>query len=73
MFKTYRNCDINITRDKPIIGDDKILFYSAFDNIDGYEVTSGFSEGEDSIREWFKILKETIDKYRLNPNKFKEE
>lgn len=73
MKTIYKDCTIEVFRDKPITGGDKLLFYSVFDEDDGYEVTSGFSEGMDSIWTWTKCLKATVDEYRLNPSEFKEE
>ena len=64
----YKGCTIEVFRDKPITGGDKLLFYSVFD--DGYEITSGFREGMDTVRTWIKDLKETVDDYRLNPKDY---
>ena len=55
MEVNYKGCIINVFKDNPITGGDKLLFYSVFD--DGYEVTSGFSEGMDTVRDWVKGLK----------------
>jgi len=44
------------------------LFYNIFD--DGYEVTSGFSEGEDTIKDYFKYLKNIIDDYKEHPEDY---
>ena len=68
MEVNYKDCTINVFRDKPIFGKDKLLFYSVFD--DGYEVTSGFSEGMDTVRTWIKDLKKLVDDYRLNPKDY---
>ena len=69
MKTIYKDCTIDVFRDKPITGGDKLLFYSVFDNIDGYEVTSGFSEGMDSVWTWIKCLKGIVDEYRANTEK----
>ena len=69
----YKNCTIEAFRDKPITGGDKLLFYSVFDDNNGLEVASGFSEGMDTVRDWIKDLKLTVDDYRLNPIKYEEE
>ena len=37
---------------------------------DGFEVTSGFSESNDTIRGFIKDLKELVDDYRNNPDEY---
>lgn len=65
----YRECEIECTRDKSLSGD-TLLFYSIFK--DGYEITSGFSEGEDTVKEWMKSLKKMVDDYIENPEDWEE-
>ena len=54
----YRGCEIEAYRENRKSN----LFYSVFDN--GYEVTSGYSEGNDTVRDWIKDLKSMVDYYR---------
>lgn len=64
---TYKGCEIEVTRDKCMGGWD-ILFYSVFD--DGFEVTSGFSESSDTVREFIKDLKNLVDDYKEHPEDY---
>lgn len=68
----YRNCEIECTREKSLSGD-VMLFYSVFDlgaHDKDFEITSGFSEGEDSVREYIKDLKKVVDDYIENPDEY---
>ena len=56
----YRGCDIEVYRDKSLAGY-SMLFFSVFHN--GYEVTSGFSEEEDKVRDYYETLKVNVDEY----------
>ena len=64
----YKGCDIEVTKENPLFGLDRMIFYSIFDN--GYEVDSGFSNGDDTVREFYQSLKEIVDDYRENPNNY---
>ena len=68
----YRNCEIECTREKALSGD-VLLFFSVFDEgvyDTGFEVTSGFSYGEDTVREYIKHLKEVVDDYIAHPEMY---
>lgn len=67
MKTIYKDCEIEVTRDKCLGGWD-MLFYSVFD--DGFEITSGFSESSDTVREFIKDLKRLVDDYRENPEDY---
>ena len=70
----YRNCEIECTREKSLSGD-VMLFYSVFDSgvyDNGFEITSGFSEGEDAVREYIKYLKKVVDDYIKNPDEYED-
>lgn len=67
MKTTYRGCKIEVTRDKCLGGWD-LLFFNVFDG--NYEVTSGFSESCDTVRELIKGLKEVVDDYREHPEDY---
>lgn len=58
----YKGCEIEVTRDK------YTLFFSVFD--DGFEVTSGFSEASDTVRDFMNDLKKVVDDYRENPEEY---
>lgn len=64
MIGKYRDCDIEVIRNGC-----EFLTYSIFDN--GYEVTSGFSEGEDTVRDYFKYMKKVADDYIEHPEDYK--
>lgn len=64
----YRNCEIEVTREKSL-GEDTLLYYSVFDE-DGFEVTSGYSEGDDTIKDYIKYMKEIVDDFRENPDDY---
>ena len=67
MRTKYRGCIIEVVREKYMSGY-SMLFYSVFD--EGYEVTSGFSESEDSVRDFANDLKHLVDDYRENPEEY---
>ena len=67
MKTIYKGCEIEVTRDRCLGGWD-MLFFSVFD--DGLEVTSGFSESSETVREFIKGLKEVVDNYRDHPEDY---
>ena len=67
MKTTYRGCEIEVTREKCLGGWD-MIYFSVFD--DGFEVTSGFSESEDTVKEFIKDLKGLVDDYRESPEEY---
>lgn len=69
----YRNCEIECYRDKALSGD-TLLFFSVFDcgvHDPGFEITSGFSEGVDTVREYVGYMKEIVDDYVKNPEMYR--
>lgn len=64
MKTIYKNCELEVKREKSMSGY-SMLYYSIFD--DGFEVASGFSEGEDTVKDFMESLKRTVDDYRENP------
>ena len=62
----YRDCEVECYRGKSLSGD-TLLFYSVF--FKGFEVTSGFSEGADTVKEYIKGLKKIVDDFLDNPGK----
>ena len=67
MRTKYRGCIIEVVREKSMSGD-SMLFYSFF--VEGYEVTSGFSESEDSVRDFANDKKHLVDDYREHPEEY---
>lgn len=63
----YKGCEIEVTKEK-CLGGWRMTYYSVFD--DGFEVTSGFSESNDTVREWIKDMKEVVDDYRAHPEDY---
>lgn len=49
----YRGCDIEVER-----GGAEFLTFAVFD--DGYEVTSGFSESSDTVRDYYSYMKSVV-------------
>ena len=67
MKTTYKGCEIEVFRDQ-CLGGWEMLLFSVFDG--NYEVTSGFSESSDTVREFIKGLKELVDDYREHPEEY---
>lgn len=67
MKTTYKGCEIEVFRDQ-CLGGWEMLFFSVFDG--NYEVTSGFSESSETVREFIKGLKELVDDYREHPEDY---
>lgn len=71
MKVTYRGCEIECYKENSLSGD-SCLYYSIFDK-DRYEVDSGFSYSEDTVREYIKSLKKTVDEYIAHPENYKDD
>lgn len=67
MKTTYKGCEIEVFRDQ-CLGGWEMLFFNVFDG--NYEVTSGFSESSETVREFIKGLKELVDDYREHPEDY---
>lgn len=63
----YKGCEIEVNRDKSLDGNN-VLYFSIFDN--GFEITSGFSEANENIKEFMGDLKMLVDDYRNNPDEY---
>lgn len=59
----YRGCDIEVER-----GGAEFLTFAVFD--DGYEVTSGFSESSDTVRDYYSYMKSVVDDYKEHPEDY---
>lgn len=66
MKVTYRGHDIDAHRAKSL-GGDVLLYYSIFRVSDGYEVSSGFSYGEDKILDFIGYMKQKVDAMIQHP------
>lgn len=60
MKTIYRGHEIDVRREKSMAGY-SMLFYSIFRESDGYEVTSGFSDSDDSVSDMIGYMKERLD------------
>ncbi len=68
----YKNCEIEVTRENCLAGY-PLLFYSIFDMENGcYEVKSGYSEGDDTVRDYIEMMKYVVDDYREHPEDYED-
>lgn len=56
----YKGYEIEVKRER-CMGGWMLLYYSIFRLSDGYEVTSGFTEDQSSVKEYVGYMKERID------------
>ena len=59
----YKCCDIEVGLDSS-----GFLIFAVFDN--GYEVTSGFSDSSDTVRDYFSYMKSVVDDYKEHPEDY---
>lgn len=59
----YKGCDIEVGLDSS-----GFLTFAVFDN--GYEVTSGFSDSNDSVRDYFSYMESIVDDYKEPPKDY---
>lgn len=45
--------------------------FSVFDE-NGFEITSGFSDGDDTVKDYIEYMKEIVDDYRENPEYYND-
>jgi len=64
----YKNYEIEVTKEKCLAGYD-MIFYSIF-NEGGFEVTSSFTESEDTIKSIVEDCKEIVDDFILHPEDY---
>ena len=67
MKTIYRGCEIEVTREK-CLGGWSMIYFSVFDN--RFEVTSGFSESNDTVLEFIKDMKDLVDYYKAHPEEY---
>jgi hypothetical protein len=63
----YRGFDIDVAKEKSL-GGDKLTYFSVFRKSDGYEMTSGFSDDNDTVRTWIGMMKSRVDGFIDNPS-----
>ena len=70
MKTNYKGCEIEVYREEPITKSkcDEFLVFSIMK--DGFEVTSGFSESKESVRDFMNGLKSTVDDFIENPSEW---
>lgn len=75
MKTIYRNCELTATKEW-VQGyypkGEEYIFYSAYDMDDGFEIVASFSEYP-TCRAAIKGMKGTVDKYRSNPNGWRDD
>ena len=59
----YRGCDIEVER-----CGSEFLTFAVFYN--GYEVTSGFTNGSDTVKDYFSYMKSVVDDYKEHPEDY---
>lgn len=67
MKVNYRGCEIEVFRER---GLEEFTNFSVVDTKTGFEVTSGFTEGNDKIQDCIEYMKEIVDDYREHPEDY---
>ena len=63
MKTNYSGCEISVYREG-----NEFLVFSIMK--DGFEITSGFSESKESVRDFMNGLKSTVDDFIENPSEW---
>lgn len=71
MKSEYRGFEIEAKREKSLGGWSNI-YYTVMRSFDGWYLSDGYSEGEDTIRDFIEYLKEDVDKYYENPSDYED-
>lgn len=71
MKQSYRGFDIDVHRGKSM-GGDTLLYYSVFRQSDGWEMTSGFHTGSDTVRDFVRYMKDHVDDAITNPSDWED-
>jgi hypothetical protein len=56
----YKGHEITVTRERSMAGY-SMLYYSVFRESDGYECDSGFSDSDDTVKDFVDMMKERVD------------
>jgi hypothetical protein len=65
----YRGFDIDVRREKSMTGI-SLLFYGVYSVREGWCLDDGFSYSDETVREYIKELKNTVDDFYLNPEDY---
>ena len=70
MKTNYKGCEIEVYREEPMTKSkcDAFLVFSIMK--DGFEITSGFSEGKESVRDFMNGWKIMVDEFIENPSEW---
>lgn len=71
MRAIYRGHEIKVWRERCMAGY-PLLYYSIFRESDGYECTSGFTEGADTVRDFLGYMRERVDAELADPDPWLE-
>lgn len=71
MKVNYKDCQLEAYRGDRKDAQQDLIFYSAFTN-DGLEITSGCSDGFDSVRDRIDTLKQIVDEFYEFIDKYNE-
>jgi hypothetical protein len=63
----YRGFNIDVAKSKSMAGY-KLTYYSVFRKSDGYEMTSGYSDDNDTVWTWIKMMKSRVDGFIDDPS-----
>jgi hypothetical protein len=63
----YRGFDIDIEKANCLAGY-KLTYFSVFRKSDGYEMTSGVSDDDDTLQTWIGMMKGRVDGFILMPS-----
>ena len=67
----YKGYDIEVNRED-CLGGWKNLYYSIYRKSDGFECVCDFTEGEDTVDDYIKYMKERIDAELLEDDPWEE-
>jgi hypothetical protein len=63
----YKGFNIDVAKSKSMAGY-KLTYYSIFRKSDGWELTSGYSDDNDTVRTWIKMMKGRVDGFLDDPS-----
>jgi hypothetical protein len=63
----YKGFDIDVAKEECLAGY-KLTYFSVFRKSDGWELTSGYSDDNDTVRTWIGMLKTRVDGFILMPS-----
>lgn len=66
MKTVYKGFEIDVYRERSLGGWDNV-YYGVHRMSDGWELTSGWFDGSNTVRDVVRDMKETVDEYEKNP------